>query len=135
MEAGLGGTLPARHRSRGLPDWLGSFRGSREAEAWPADIEGGGREGVPRLCSLCFSFSFPTWSPRRSWKEARQARNLKVWVLYSLTSAEAEQSSPSLKIWGSLTLFPLLGGGEEQVPLLGPPGPWLTDVLFGFLSK
>lgn len=61
---------------------------------------------MPRLCSLCFSF-FPTWSPGGSWKEARQAENRKVWVRYSLSSAGAEQSSPSLEALGFLTFSPL----------------------------
>lgn len=62
----------------------------------------------------CFSFSFPQWSPRGSWKQAGSSRNLKVWMSYSQSSAGAEQSSSSLEDLRLSKLPPSVLGVEAR---------------------
>lgn len=122
------------------------IRRARDAEAWRRRLSNWEKErekgGSARLCSLCFSFSFPPWSPGGSWKEARQARNPKVWMPYSMSSARAEQSSPGLEALGFPNPLPsVLSGGEEQVLPLGPPpladrcALWLSEQVISPLQQ
>lgn len=65
----------------------------REAPPRPRQLVQG--EGEGRECPALFPFPSPFLLGTR--KETGQARTLKVWMAYSLSSAGAKQSSPKLE--------------------------------------